>query len=100
MYYSDETIIQIWQKAQYVSPENEARGFRKDECGAWIKLSDYGNRDSPYGWEIDHIFPQSLGGSDELYNLRPLHWENNIEKAGRPYLSCAVTSDGTSNYQI
>jgi 5-methylcytosine-specific restriction endonuclease McrA len=32
------------------------------------------------GWEIDHIVPVSLGGSDDLDNLQPLWWKNNRRK--------------------
>lgn len=44
-----------------------------------------------YGWEIDHIKPSSLGGSDGLYNLQPLQWENNRSKSDNwPHWSCKV----------
>ena len=29
--------------------------FRKDACGAWIIRDKYGDSDSIYGWQIDHI---------------------------------------------
>ncbi|MBL8564323.1 MAG: HNH endonuclease [Hyphomicrobiaceae bacterium] len=86
----------VWAKARYVGLQAEASGFRHDACGAWIHRHSYGNRDSPYGWEIDHISPESNGGSDALSNLRPLHWRNNVAKSdGR--LACAVTSAGAQN---
>lgn len=46
----------------------------------------YGNRDSRFGWEVDHI---NLNGGDNLDNLRPLHWKNNVAK-----------SDGTTEYPV
>lgn len=96
MAFTEQTIQRVWNKAKFVNDDNEKKGFRKDQCDAWINRNQYGNRKSDWGWEIDHITPESQGGSDELRNLRPLHWENNASKSdGR--LSCAVTSDGTKN---
>lgn len=84
------TIQKVWQKATYVNAENEAKGFRKDACGAWILFDKHGDRDSKYGWEIDHMKPVVQGGSDELDNLQPLHWENNLAKGDSSVLKCAV----------
>jgi len=93
--YSEEQIQKVWEKATVVSG-NDSNVFRKDQCGAWIARKQYGNRNSSYGWEIDHITLESKGGSDELSNLRPLQWENNMSKlAGN--LVCVVTSKGTEN---
>jgi len=95
--FSDNHVAQlVWQKAQYASDDNERRGFRKDACGAWMHRDAYGDRNSPWGWEIDHIRPVSKGGGDEISNLRPLHWRNNAAKAeGR--LECVITSYGERN---
>lgn len=75
------TPAQVWTKAHYQDPENERRGFRKDDSGNWIHRDHYGKRDSEYGWEIDHIYPSSLGGHDGLSNVRPLHWRANCAKS-------------------
>ena len=88
----DTTIQQVWNKGQIVS-NNDPNEWRKDECGAWIHRTDHGNRNSQYGWEVDHINPS---GNDSLSNLRPLQWENNANKsAGR--LTCPITSSGVNN---
>ena len=95
MGFSDQVIQKVWEKAVAV-PDTNAAEWRKDECGARIGRKSYGDRASSFGWDIDHITPVSRGGTDDLSNLRPLHWENNAARqAGR--LDCAVTSLGDKN---
>lgn len=90
--FSDDTIQRVWEQGKAVA-NNDPNIWRKDECGAWMNRQSYGNRNSHYGWEIDHISP---GGSDILSNLRPLQWENNVDKSdGR--LKCNITASGTDN---
>jgi len=92
MTWSEEMIQKVWEKAKKVENANPDK-WRKDECGAWIGRNNYGNRDSQYGWEIDHISPD---GADILSNLRPLQWENNVDKRdGR--LKCNVKASGNKN---
>ena len=92
MAWTDETIQKVWEKGVVVQGNDPAR-WRKDQCGAWIGRAAYGDRDSIYGWEIDHISP---GGSDAIGNLRPLQWKNNADKSdGR--LKCNVTASGNTN---
>jgi len=51
----------------------------------------YGDTSSGHGWEIDHVYPASKGGGDELNNLQPLQWSNNRSKSDHyPQWSCAV----------
>lgn len=98
MSFSEDAIQKVWEKVT-VAPPNKSNEWRKDQCGAWIGRNHYGNRNSQYGWEIDHIKPESEGGGDELSNLRPLHWENNASKqAGR--LNCVVTASDRSNAHV
>ncbi len=94
-YFSDETIQKVWEKGTVVQ-NNDPAVWRKDHCGAWINRSQYGNRNSDWGWEIDHITLESDGGSDELSNLRPLQWENNASRQDKNW-SCKITSSGTKN---
>ena len=92
------TTLDVWKKGTVV-PCYDSTKWRKDQKGAWISYEAYGNRDSDYGWEIDHITPQSKGGQDILSNVRPLHWRNNMAKLNG-WLKTAVTSEGNKNVLV
>jgi 5-methylcytosine-specific restriction endonuclease McrA len=95
MGYDEETKQRIWKKASVVKNE-DSNVWRKDECGTLMEYSEYGNRGSQYGWEIDHITSKDHDGEDNLDNLRPLQWENNAAK-GPDRLKCAVTNQDTKS---
>lgn len=84
--FSQSVIDAVWKKATLTSRID----YRKDKCGATIYRHSHG-KISTNGWEIDHIVPASLGGTDELSNLQPLQWENNRKKSDNLQWTCAVT---------
>lgn len=89
-------IDQVWNKGIIVKGYDETL-FRKDCCGAWIVKNEYGKQ-SPFGWEIDHVYPQVKGGDDNLVNLRPMHWENNRSKSDDyPHYDSAICAKDDSN---
>lgn len=98
----------IWQKA-LVQEGYDPASIRKDACGAWIVYSEYGNKDSDFGWEIDHIVPRSILESqnvsddkiNDMENLRPLNWRNNESKGDDyPDYTSSVTSQDDTNVLI
>lgn len=91
-------LLSVWEKARKVEGLNESM-FRKDACGALIMFDKYGKQ-NPFGWEIDHILPKSLGGDDNLQNLRPLHYMNNKSKADDyPSYTACLKFDGKKNVE-
>jgi len=73
--------LAVWAKGIEI-PSFDRTIWRRDAFRRVIRYSDYGNRNSEYGWEIDHIHPTALGGLDHISNLRPLHCEVNAGLGG------------------
>ena len=57
----------VWTKARQSAAMLGA--IFTDDYGNEIRRACYGDRTSPWGWEIDHITPVALGGTDDLWNL-------------------------------
>ena len=90
----------VWCKALSVEGYNNS-AIRKDPCGAWIIYDEYGNRESDYGWEIDHAYPLALGGGDDIDNLRPMQWQNNVSKGDDyPTYWSAIASEKGENIEV
>ena len=82
-----DLIEAVWSKGSPIDGY-DARTWRRDKCGRAMKR-DQRNREDEYGWEIDHIKPVALGGTDDLTNLQPLHWSNNAKKSDTYPWSCS-----------
>ncbi len=85
---------ETWPYSKFEMDPNE---YRFDDHGAIIKWSEYG-KETDFGWTLDHMFPKSKGGDDNILNLQVLHWKNNKEKGDDfPEFRVCVTkeTDGT-----
>ena len=69
-----------WQRAWPVA-SFDADAFRRDDYGNLINWSAYGDRMSPWGWEIDRTASGTPG------TVRALHWRTRrrlVEEPSRP----------------
>lgn len=99
MPFNKEIIEEVWKKATVIQGYDEDH-FRKDCCGAIIAREKYGDLDSVFGWQIDHVYPQSLGGTDIIDNLRAMQWQNNeSKKDDYPSYYSSVVANGISNIE-
>ena len=107
MEFSDKEIKDFWDRTNTVDGEDKNE-VRRDASGAIIHYSDYKNRDSDYGWEIDHIYPrirlEQAGVPEELINdprnLRPMNWKNNVSKGSDyPSYTTVVIAKGSTNIE-
>ena len=75
----EQTKVLVWRKGTVI-PGYDPTQWRRDEYGNALSFAAYDDRNSDYGWEIDHIRPVAEGGADAIANFRPLRWRVN---AGR-----------------
>ena len=85
--FSEQTIQGVWEKGREI-PAFSSKVWRWDKCGLIMKRKEQGNRQSDYGWEVDHINPVANGGGDVLSNLQPLNWKNNLSKGDKLNWTC------------
>ena len=71
-------INKAWNNAKTIIGKDYDK-YRKDPYGNIMHKDSYG-KDSNMGWEVDHIKPQSRGGSDATRNLQALNTKVNRSK--------------------
>ena len=77
MELNKETAMRLWSKL--FGKKTEAIDF----AGRKIVKGAYNDRNSEFGWNVDHILPQSRGGKTADYNLVCCHITTNDEKADK-----------------
>lgn len=97
--FTQEILGTIWNKAAEMEGLDSSL-FRKDACGAVIARSQYGMKDSNFGWDVDYVYPVELGGDDNIENLRAMQWQN-VESKGSdfPVYKSAVSFKGFENVE-
>ncbi len=80
-----ETAMRLWRK--FFGKDTEAKDF----AGRVIVKGAYNDRNSEYGWNVDHILPQSKGGVTADHNLVCCHISTNDEKADK--FPCFTAND-------
>ncbi len=70
-----DLIRRVWEKAHPI-PGQDSDTFRTDVSGKWIRLKEFNNEDSIYGWTI-----YALDGEEHkllnIAKLIPVHTFNN-----------------------
>lgn len=77
MELNHETAMRLWNKS--FGKETKAIDF----AGRTIAKGAYNDRNSEFGWNVDHILPQCKGGKTADYNLMCCHILTNDEKANK-----------------
>lgn len=72
-----ETAMRLWNKS--FGKETKVKDF----AGRTIAKGAYNDRNSDCGWNVDHILPQSKGGTTADHNLVCCHILTNDEKADK-----------------
>jgi len=68
----------VWNKAKKIQGKDPKK-YRRDPYGNTMYKSSQG-KSSDMGWDIDHIKPQSKGGSNSTQNLQALNSSINRSK--------------------
>ncbi|GHU72610.1 hypothetical protein FACS189450_10730 [Spirochaetia bacterium] len=73
----DNAIRKFWEH-EFGSSE-----IGYDFAGWEIRKGAYGQEGSRFGWNIDHILPKSMGGTDDVNNLQITHMDTNAERGNK-----------------
>ena len=65
-----------WARTSPVTGQPNAWEFRRDCLGNLVRYTDFGNRHSPFGWELEVITRLASAGQGPD-NVQALHWKAN-----------------------
>lgn len=108
MFIDQLRFKEIAWEAAIIVDGHDSSVIRKDACGAWIQYVEFNNKDSEYGWVIDHVYPiiklRALNVSEYLWdnplNIRALHWKNDWSKANSyPKYTSVISAVGEINIE-
>ena len=87
-----------WGRTSPVQGQMNSWEFRKDVLGNLIRYADFGNRHSPFGWELEFINAR-LGGGTDPDNMQALHWKANARSAQQlqPRLQTVAEAEAASS---
>lgn len=97
----------VWNKGRTDSKYSDDE-VRIDACGAYM-VRWCTHRENDFAWEVDHIIPVSKlmeydvpeDLRDDIVNLRPLNWHNNVSKGDDcPNYKAKYIRKGESNVPI
>ena len=71
-----------------------------DFAGWEVRKGAYGQEGSRFGWNIDHILPKSMGGTDDINNLQITHMDTNAERGNRITFWLDDVPINGSSYQV
>ncbi|MDR4968997.1 MAG: HNH endonuclease [Acholeplasmataceae bacterium] len=87
MKINKQNALLIWESifgSNLVALDFTGRYIYKDDFNNKTELRfDNTGRKYNFGWNIHHILPISLGGTNEIKNLLIVHWKTNAEAAGK-----------------
>ncbi len=93
----EQTLIeQAWSESHTVVGF-DPKLVRLECCGAFIFKNAYGDTNSKFGWEVEHVYPYSKGGKNDPINLRAMQWENNRSKGDDFPVYKAVVANNNDN---
>lgn len=77
--YPEHILDIVWQRAQIISADNEAKGFRKDGAEKWIKRQALNQQGDEFGWVFSKQ-PESINELVEDKTIVPIHWKTAIKQ--------------------
>lgn len=75
MGYSTDVLLRVWEEATSVAT-HDPKIWRKDAYGAWMISFLYGDRTSPFGWEIFEEDGSRAEDMNQPRRLQAMQWEN------------------------